>query len=98
MKQHKLISHDRQSKSLKTTETLLGIETKFATKGTDNVGSLKTTETLLGIETAVSDAEGEDIKSQNYWNPFRDWNRRWSRDWDSTDGLKTTETLLGIET
>ena len=39
------------------------------------------------------------IKSQNYWNPFRDWNMR---DVINTPhrcfSLKTTETLLGIET
>ena len=39
------------------------------------VASLKTTETLLGIETeevqTISMGGGE---SQNYWNPFRDWN------------------------
>ena len=39
---------------LKTTETLLGIETCSLTlKGSDTVG-LKTTETLLGIETIRS--------------------------------------------
>ena len=36
---------------LKTTETLLGIETGDGGKFRDFWGSLKTTETLLGIET-----------------------------------------------
>ena len=37
--------------------------------------------------------------SQNYWNPFRDWNNFVSRACvDIAPGLKTTETLLGIET
>ena len=39
--------------------------------------------------------------SQNYWNPFRDWNfthqRRFSCSGEAAR-LKTTETLLGIET
>ena len=40
--------------SLKTTETLLGIETKKFTAIAVWRWSLKTTETLLGIETAMS--------------------------------------------
>ena len=84
---------------------------------------LKTTETLLGIETAIAQHQaGQELRSQNYWNPFRDWNTStpqsngiwpWSqnywnpfRDWNSggklyaiaPSRLKTTETLLGIET
>ena len=38
---------------LKTTETLLGIETTSLNLGKMNLKSLKTTETLLGIETAI---------------------------------------------
>ena len=37
--------------------------------------------------------------SQNYWNPFRDWNIGSTRLHQPRElGLKTTETLLGIET
>ena len=38
---------------------------------------LKTTETLLGIETidTVATVSGANLASQNYWNPFRDWNK-----------------------
>ena len=37
-------------------------------------------------------------ESQNYWNPFRDWNIEWTQVKNVKVGLKTTETLLGIET
>ena len=37
-------------------------------------------------------------RSQNYWNPFRDWNVGVFTTADFKGGLKTTETLLGIET
>ena len=37
---------------LKTTETLLGIETSPSVSDTANAAGLKTTETLLGIETS----------------------------------------------
>ena len=36
--------------------------------------------------------------SQNYWNPFRDWNVAHAANPCSLGSLKTTETLLGIET
>ena len=37
--------------------------------------------------------------SQNYWNPFRDWNvESYLATYMNLEGLKTTETLLGIET
>ena len=36
-------------------------------------------------------------KSQNYWNPFRDWNDLAANPSLANAGLKTTETLLGIE-
>ena len=39
--------------SLKTTETLLGIETAELTTIVKALSCLKTTETLLGIETAL---------------------------------------------
>ena len=53
---------------LKTTETLLGIETRLALVLVFLMRCLKTTETLLGIETLVRDqAEGKKvIESQNY--------------------------------
>ena len=38
------------------------------------------------------------IMSQNYWNPFRDWNQGTERPISNPYRLKTTETLLGIET
>ena len=63
-------------KGLKTTETLLGIETAMSLDTVLYAFCLKTTETLLGIET---DSTLLVMKiaaplSQNYWNPFRDWN------------------------
>ena len=61
---------------LKTTETLLGIETYLLGLIALLIYSLKTTETLLGIETVKSEAGLLTSKvSQNYWNPFRDWNK-----------------------
>ena len=36
--------------------------------------------------------------SQNYWSPFRDWNRQISGIQKDFGSLKTTEALLGIET
>ena len=36
--------------------------------------------------------------SQNYWNPFRDWNLLEQFQIIENFCLKTTETLLGIET
>ena len=85
---------------LKTTETLLGIETlKDKTAHKTNLG-LKTTETLLGIETGNIDPLDVQLrwKSQNYWNPFRDWNGKLPFWFFIQLRLKTTETLLGIET
>ena len=39
------------------------------------------------------------LLSQNYWNPFRDWNNQiLLYDLFVNNSLKTTETLLGIET
>ena len=61
--------------------------------------SLKTTETLLGIETRLlMTLAVRWLQSQNYWNPFRDWNVMTDKLEKQNDGLKTTETLLGIET
>ena len=38
-------------------------------------------------------------QSQNYWNPFRDWNLFSLENYQREPvSLKTTETLLGIET
>ena len=44
---------DCHRQRLKTTETLLGIETFGAINLKDALPSLKTTETLLGIETGI---------------------------------------------
>ena len=39
------------------------------------------------------------LSSQNYWNPFRDWNEVADlQEAIAPKSLKTTETLLGIET
>ena len=39
------------------------------------------------------------MASQNYWSPFRDWNKESDLVADENWlGLKTTEALLGIET
>ena len=89
------------SKGLKTTETLLGIETNLHLYVDLRWyhASLKTTETLLGIETQnLRDQQPKSWESQNYWNPFRDWNSlsNCTNTWYLR--LKTTETLLGIET
>ena len=64
-----------------------------------SAGGLKTTETLLGIETLKKIMSFILMSgSQNYWNPFRDWNV-FTHDMKCIYvGLKTTETLLGIET
>ena len=90
------------SPCLKTTETLLGIETMRTICLCWFLDRLKTTETLLGIETfwdVGKTQTGQVYESQNYWNPFRDWN---SKTGTTVAGsflsLKTTETLLGIET
>ena len=43
--------------------------------------------------------ESEEEESQNYWSPFRDWNKILpSGKFTAWYGLKTTEALLGIET
>ena len=59
---------------LKTTETLLGIETRNFSSAPIQLIGLKTTETLLGIETRLKCLMLLILESQNYWNPFRDWN------------------------
>ena len=64
--------------SFKTTETLLGIETRLLAGGFYScLWCFKTTETLLGIETCeIAWRVGFFVIGlQNHWNPFRDWNQ-----------------------
>ena len=76
---------------LKTTETLLGIETAVGFIYHLGLDGLKTTETLLGIETQAIEASYQDTASQNYWNPFRDWNK--IRPLDITKKLQVSKLL-----
>ena len=38
------------------------------------------------------------MELQNLWNPFRDWNKKFSASPKKSERYKTSETLLGIET
>ena len=56
--------------SLKTTETLLGIETSQLMVTVGKLVSLKTTETLLGIETINNIETGDLLSVSKLLKPF----------------------------
>ena len=92
------------SPGYKTSETLLGIETKFVAASPALLALLQNLwNPFRDWNTTLTDL-GEGVfltrKLQNLWNPFRDWNSPTMHHALFCGGAsyKTSETLLGIET
>ena len=86
----------------KTSETLLGIETKVGAHFAESLVKLQNLWNPFRDWNWYVGKAGNfrsRWKLQNLWNPFRDWN--WSKQLNKevlSAGYKTSETLLGIET